>query len=79
MSGIAGAARRTRLRAARNLNRLDAGAADGVPGRRQMPQFNLTDQELNDLADFLEWTTASRRRTGRRTRPAEHPDPDSPF
>ena len=23
---------------------------------RQMPQFNLTDQELNDLADFLEWT-----------------------
>jgi nitric oxide reductase subunit C len=29
----------------------------GVPGRRQMPQFNLTDQELNDLADFLEWTS----------------------
>jgi nitric oxide reductase subunit C len=28
----------------------------GAPGRRQMPQFNLTDQELNDLADFLEWT-----------------------
>ena len=21
-----------------------------------MPQFNLTDQELNDLADFLQWT-----------------------
>ena len=28
----------------------------GAPGRRQMPQFNLTDQELNDLADFLQWT-----------------------
>ena len=29
----------------------------GIEGRRQMPQFNLTDQELNDLADFLEWTS----------------------
>lgn len=29
----------------------------GVEGRRQMPQFNLTEQELNDLADFLEWTS----------------------
>jgi nitric oxide reductase subunit C len=29
----------------------------GVPGRRQMPQFHLTDQELNDLIDFLEWTS----------------------
>lgn len=29
----------------------------GVEGRRQMPQFNLTDQELNDLVDFLEWTS----------------------
>jgi nitric oxide reductase subunit C len=28
----------------------------GAPGRRQMPQFNLSDQELNDLADFLQWT-----------------------
>ena len=28
----------------------------GIEGRRQMPQFNLTDQELNDLADFLRWT-----------------------
>ena len=28
-----------------------------TPGRRQMPQFNLTEQELNDLADFLEWTS----------------------
>lgn len=29
----------------------------GVEGRRQMPQFNLTDQELADLAAFLEWTS----------------------
>ncbi|MFO1151568.1 MAG: cytochrome c [Alsobacter sp.] len=29
----------------------------GVPGRRQMPQFNLTDQELSDLVDFLSWTS----------------------
>ena len=28
-----------------------------VPGRRQMPQFNLSEQELNDLVDFLEWTS----------------------
>ncbi|WEX08565.1 cytochrome c [Chelativorans sp. AA-79] len=29
----------------------------GIEGRRQMPQFNLTDQEMSDLADFLEWTS----------------------
>lgn len=29
----------------------------GVEGRRQMPQFNLSEQELNDLADFLEWVS----------------------
>lgn len=28
----------------------------GVEGRRQMPQFNLTDKELDALADFFEWT-----------------------
>lgn len=28
-----------------------------VPGRRQMPQFNLSDRELDDLVDFLEWTS----------------------
>lgn len=28
----------------------------GIPGRRQMPQFNLTDQEIDDLADFLKFT-----------------------
>jgi nitric oxide reductase subunit C len=33
----------------------------GAPGRRQMPQFNLTDQELNDLADFLQWTSKIKR------------------
>ena len=34
-----------------------AAQPTGIEGRRQMPQFNLTDQELNDLADFLEWTS----------------------
>ena len=29
----------------------------GVPGRRAMPQFHLTEQEVNDLADFLIWTS----------------------
>jgi nitric oxide reductase subunit C len=28
----------------------------GVPGRRQMPQFNLTEEELDALVDFFEWT-----------------------
>ena len=27
-----------------------------VPGRRQMPQFDLTDQQLDDLVEFLKWT-----------------------
>jgi nitric oxide reductase subunit C len=29
----------------------------GTPGRRQMPQFHLSDQQLDDLAKFLEWTS----------------------
>ena len=28
----------------------------GIEGRRQMPHFNLTDQQLNDLVDFLRFT-----------------------
>jgi len=28
----------------------------GIEGRRQMPQFNLSDQEIRDLSDFLLWT-----------------------
>jgi nitric oxide reductase subunit C len=34
-----------------------AAQPSGAEGRRQMPQFNLTEQEVNDLADFLEWTS----------------------
>lgn len=30
-----------------------AAMPTNVPGRRQMPQFNLTDEEVSDLADFL--------------------------
>jgi len=29
----------------------------GAPGRRQMPQFNLNDQELDDMVAFLKWTS----------------------
>lgn len=28
-----------------------------VPDRRQMPQFNLTEEELDALFDFLHWTS----------------------
>ena len=29
----------------------------GIAGRRQMPQFNLSEGELDDLANFLEWVS----------------------
>ncbi|MCM2331994.1 cytochrome C [Azoarcus sp. DD4] len=29
----------------------------GAPGRRQMPQFNLTEQELDDLVAFLKYSS----------------------
>jgi len=29
----------------------------GIEGRRQMPQFNLTESELDDLVDFLKWVS----------------------
>jgi len=29
----------------------------GVEGRRQMPDFHLNDQDVNDLIDFLEFTS----------------------
>ncbi len=28
----------------------------GIEGRRQMPQFNLDDEDIRNLADFLLWT-----------------------
>ena len=30
---------------------------DGIPGRRSMPQFNFTDEELDALADFLKYVS----------------------
>lgn len=27
-----------------------------APGRRQMPQFNFTDAQLDDMVEFLKWT-----------------------
>ena len=32
----------------------------GIEGRRQMPQFNLTDEEIRALTDFLLWTNKIR-------------------
>lgn len=29
----------------------------GAPGRRQMPQFHLDEQQLHDLVEFLKWTS----------------------
>lgn len=30
---------------------------NGIKGRRSMPQFNFSDEDLNDIADFLKWTS----------------------
>ena len=32
----------------------------GIEGRRQMPQFNLSDEDYRNLADFLLWTNKIR-------------------
>ena len=31
--------------------------ADGIPGRRSMPQFNLSDEELEAIAQFLKYAS----------------------
>jgi nitric oxide reductase subunit C len=31
--------------------------AEGIPGRRSMPQFNLTEQELDAIAEFLKYSS----------------------
>jgi nitric oxide reductase subunit C len=33
------------------------GQPTGAPGRRQMPQFNLSEQQLDDMVEFLKWTS----------------------
>jgi len=30
---------------------------NGIPGRRSMPQFDLSDEELSAIAEFLKWTS----------------------
>ncbi len=30
---------------------------EGIPGRRSMPQFNLSEEELDAIAEFLKWTS----------------------
>ena len=34
-----------------------ANQPTGIEGRRQMPNFHLSDQELNDLVDFFKWVS----------------------
>lgn len=34
-----------------------ASQPTGIQGRRQMPNFHLSDAELSDLADFFEWVS----------------------
>ena len=31
--------------------------AEGIPGRRSMPQFNLSDEELEAVAEFLKYSS----------------------
>ncbi len=31
--------------------------AEGIPGRRSMPQFNLSDEELDGIAEFLKYSS----------------------
>jgi nitric oxide reductase subunit C len=38
-----------------------AAQPSGIQGRRQMPQFHLTDGELDDLSEFLRWTSKIKR------------------
>ncbi|MBC7951265.1 MAG: cytochrome c [Rhodospirillaceae bacterium] len=33
------------------------GQPSGIEGRRQMPQFNISDADLDALVDFLKWTS----------------------
>lgn len=30
---------------------------NGIPGRRSMPQFHLTEQQLDDVVEFLKWAS----------------------
>ncbi|OQX41732.1 MAG: cytochrome C, partial [Candidatus Sedimenticola endophacoides] len=30
---------------------------DGIPGRRSMPQFNFSDEELQAIAEFLKYVS----------------------
>ncbi len=39
------------------INFIKYRPANGIPGRRSMPQFNLTDDELDAIAEFLKYTS----------------------
>ena len=69
---IRGGIRRLLERKRRDINADDPEAAfevmkawmdaqpTGIEGRRQMPQFHLTDEQVRDLTEFLLWTNKIR-------------------
>lgn len=36
---------------------IEGRPAEGIDGRRSMPQFNLSQEELEAVAEFLKWTS----------------------
>jgi len=36
---------------------IESRPVEGIPGRRSMPQFNLSREELVGIAEFLKWTS----------------------
>ncbi len=36
---------------------IESRPKDGIPGRRSMPQFNFTDEELDAIAEFLKYSS----------------------
>ena len=40
-----------------SLTSVSSAPRANFEGRRQMPQFNLSEEELEDLVNFFEWTS----------------------
>ena len=43
-----------------------AAQPSGIEGRRQMPSFEITPEEMRALAEFLRWPTRQTHKAGRR-------------
>ncbi|OOZ37588.1 hypothetical protein BOW52_10145, partial [Solemya elarraichensis gill symbiont] len=44
-------------RGLRAFDSLSLARSEGIPGRRSMPQFNFSDEDLDALAEFLKYTS----------------------